>query len=552
MELAQYLAPVRKWWWLLLVSAVLAAVSSYMVIRQQPSIYQARATLRIGRSFDDPNPTGGELYLGEQLAFTYADIAQRQAVREPTKAALGLGWLPDYIVQPVPNSQLLEIAVTDTNPELAQAVANELANQLILQSPTASKPEEQEREFFVNDQLSSLQKKIIQTEDEIVEKEEELGNAFSAREIAELETEIAGLQSKLATLQSNYASLLANTRGGAVNTLTLIEPATLPVNPVGPRKLYTVLLASMMAVALAAGTAYILEYLDDSIKSTDDIKRISKLPALAGIPDIMSKDNPNTLVTLEQPRNPASESFRALRAIVQLKVRDKPCGVILITSVSPDEGKSMIAANLAVVLAQAGNKTLLVDADLRRPVQHILFGMSNDDGLADLLLEYNPNGNSKDVGTLLEWTTKHSEQQNLSVLVTGKERSSNHHLISLETLGEMLPAATKGYDYVVLDSPPLLAASDALVLSSVVDGVILIARAGRTRRKELQMAVKQLQEVEANVIGVVLNRLKNHGDSYYRYYQYYAKDGSSEQGLEETLTHQKRTEKEEASQSQST
>ncbi len=553
MELAQYLAPVRKWWWLLLVSAVLAVVSSYLMISQQPPTYQATAILLIGRSFDNPNPTDSDLYLGQQLASTYANISQRQTVQEPTKAALGLDWLPDYFVRPLPNSQLLEIAVTDTNPELAQAVANELANQLILQSPTASKPEEQERESFINNQLNSLQTKIVETENQIIDKENALANAFSAREISELETDIAGLQSKLATLQSNYANLLANTQSGAVNTLALLESATLPVNPIGPRKAYTVLVISVIAVALAAATAYVLEYLDDTIKSMDDIKHISDVPALAGIPTISSKDSFSSLVTLEQPRSPASESFRALRAMVQLKLEDKLRGAFLITSVSPEEGKSLIAANLAIVLAQAGNKTLLVDADMRRPSQHKYFDLSNDEGLADMLIKNNLNGNNMDFGTLLDRTSKSSEQKDLEILVTGKEKSNHHHLLGLETLGEMLPAAAARYNYVIIDSPPLLAAADALVLSSVVDGVILIVCAGKTRRKELQSAVKQLHEVEANVIGVVLNRMKNNKDGSYRYYQYYdkAKDVSQEKGQKETLPHQKVTKKEIASQSQS-
>ena len=127
MELSRYISPLLKWWWLLVVSAVLAGVSSYYVVSQQPPIYRTSATLIIGRAFEDPNPTGTELNLSQQLARTYADIASRQPVREQTMATLGLNSLPQYVARPLPNSQLLEIVVTDVSPQRAQAVANEVA-----------------------------------------------------------------------------------------------------------------------------------------------------------------------------------------------------------------------------------------------------------------------------------------------------------------------------------------------------------------------------------------------------------------------------------------
>src|SRR5687768_14227278 len=129
MDIQAYLRPVFRWWWLILAATLLAAVSSYLQVRQQPPLYVASTTLIIGRAFDDPNPTGSELTLGQQLAETYADLAQRRVVREATMTALGLTSLPEYSASPLPNRQLLEITVIDTSPERAKAVADELANQ---------------------------------------------------------------------------------------------------------------------------------------------------------------------------------------------------------------------------------------------------------------------------------------------------------------------------------------------------------------------------------------------------------------------------------------
>src|SRR6266545_3276243 len=141
MELSAFFTPLRRWWWLLLAATLIAAASSYLFVRDQPPLYEAKTTLLIGRAFENPNPTSNELTLGQQLATTYADLAQRQPVRLQTMAALGLDSLPQYNARALPNGQLLEIAVIDTDPQRAMAVANELARQLILQSPTAPKPE---------------------------------------------------------------------------------------------------------------------------------------------------------------------------------------------------------------------------------------------------------------------------------------------------------------------------------------------------------------------------------------------------------------------------
>jgi len=137
MELKNFITPLLKWWWLLVLATLVAGGSSFIVARQQPPEYEAYTTLMIGRTISDPNPSGNELHLSQQLAGIYADLAQRDPVANATMEALGLDSLPSYDARALPNSQFLEIAVIDTNPERAQAVANELANQLILQGPTA-------------------------------------------------------------------------------------------------------------------------------------------------------------------------------------------------------------------------------------------------------------------------------------------------------------------------------------------------------------------------------------------------------------------------------
>ena len=160
MELKKFIYPLLKWWWLVVASTLIAAVFSSLSILRQPTIYQARTTLMIGTTINNPNPSSSELFLGQQLAAAYADLANREIVLNATKNALGMDGLPQYIARALPNTQLIEITVNDSNPERAQKVANELAAQLMLLSPISAQSEEQGRQAFVHERLNNLETQI--------------------------------------------------------------------------------------------------------------------------------------------------------------------------------------------------------------------------------------------------------------------------------------------------------------------------------------------------------------------------------------------------------
>jgi polysaccharide biosynthesis transport protein len=528
MELNVYLRPLRRWWWLLLVSTLLAAASSYWYVSQQPSLYEATTTLMIGQGFEDPNPTGMEFALSQQLTETYADLVQRQPVREQTMTALGLTELPVYIAQPLPNRQLLEIVVVDTNPQMAKAVADELANQLILQSPTAPRPEDQEREAFIDEQLTSLQTNIQQTQSDIATKRVELESAFSALEIRELQTELAALQTKLDTLQSNYAALLANTSEGAANTITVIEPATLPLEPNDSEKPLTVLSASALAFALAVATAYLLEYLDNTVRTPEDVAVVNGVAHLPGIPKFPANSSKIPVLAQDAALSPVTDAFRALRTGLYAAMANKPGKIFLITSAAPKEGKSIIAANLAAVLAEGGKRVRLIDADLRRPRQHKLFNVASDSGLADLLVALEGHDRSNGSGEMIERVTKKLDMANLGLITAGSNPVEGTRLLGSDTMKMLLQTISQHVDYVIIDSPPLLAVADPFMLSTQVDGVILVASASSIPRKQVEQALHRLSEANANVVGVVLNHQETsvEGYQYYQYYHAYADSGS--------------------------
>src|SRR5687767_1558914 len=200
MELNKYIFPLRKWWWLLVASTLIAAIFSSLSTLRQPKIYQARTTLMIGTTINNPNPSSNELFLGQQLAGAYADLANREIILNATKNALGMDQLPEYFARALPNTQLIEIAVNDTDPARAQTVANELAAQLILLSPISAQPEGQGRQEFIHERLNNLEAQIKETEAEIEKLQEELANTVSAQQIDDKQNQISSLQSKLSAM----------------------------------------------------------------------------------------------------------------------------------------------------------------------------------------------------------------------------------------------------------------------------------------------------------------------------------------------------------------
>ena len=513
MELREYIAPALKWWWLILAATLIAGLSSYLAVRQQPDQYRSTATLAVGSSIADLNPTAGDLQLTGQLASFYVNMAGRASFRDDVRNALGLNRLPEIYVRNVSN--IIDIIVTDTNPERAQAVAAEIARQLILRTPI-SQQRELERIEFINQQLSSYEAAILDAQVEIEARQSELITLVSAREIAAMQSEIASLQSSLAQLESNYARLVSGTERGARNSLAVIEPATLSTSPLPNNNRNTILTAAAIGLVLAASAAYLLEYLDDSVKTPNQVAQLTDLPVLSGI--AFSQTN-NGLVTVKLPRAPASEAYRVLRTGIQYSSIDRPSHTLLVTSATPGEGKTTTAANLAVVMAQAGNRVLLIDSDLRRPTLHRLFDLPNRRGLTSLLLELEST-NTKELTETEHRTAQDTQIEGLQLLTSGPLPPNPSELLGSGKMKKLLSVLTKRYDFVILDSPPVLSVTDAAVLSTRVDGTLVVVRANKTRRGMVRQTAALLREVNANLVGTILNALPQNSEGYRTYYHY--------------------------------
>ncbi|MHB1295239.1 MAG: tyrosine-protein kinase domain-containing protein [Anaerolineae bacterium] len=507
-----YLALMRKWWWLVCLAAFIAGASSFIGTLQMARVYRATTTVMVGQSLDMPNPTNQDLYIAQQLAQTYAALVRRQPVLKAAAEALGLNYVPSadsIATRQIPSTQLLEISVYDTDPVRATALADEVAHQLILLTPAASETEE--RSDFVRQQLQDLEERIAVTKESIAEEEQALEAATNAQTIETLQSNITALQNKLASYQSTYASLLGTlTLEGATNSISVVEAASVPTSPVSPNVPQTVLLAVAIGMALAVAGVFLIEFLDDRIRSTEELTQLVSLPLMAAVPQIPGKEYADKLVKSGNPGAVAVESYRSLCANLLLSSPERPWFSLMITSSGPSEGKSLTAANLGVALAGMGKRVVIVDWDFRQPAQHRIFGLANKWGLSDALLSPDRSimGLVQDVGV-----------KGLSVLTSGPIPPNPMRDVASVRLSTVFGALRHHADILIVDGPPPLVIADTAVLASRMDSVLLVADLSHTHRQMAKRAVDELVRMKANLIGVVANRVERH-QAHYPYLSY--------------------------------
>jgi exopolysaccharide transport family protein len=300
--------------------------------------------------------------------------------------------------------------------------------------------------------------------------------------------------------------------------IRVIDRAEVSKNPVKPRKRRNLLLAVIVGLLTGTGLAFFFEYLDNTIKIPEDVKRHLKIPYLGPVPlfEPASKGNPGgdmnqELVTHHDPKSTASESYRGIRTNILFSAAESAPQVILITSAGPREGKTTTALNLGITMAQAGSKVLLLDCDMRRPKLHKAFSLAKDRGISNLLV----GGKAQD-GAL-----RHTPVPNLDVIPCGPIPPNPSEMLGSKRMSDLLHRLRKEYAHILIDSPPSTAVTDSAVLSKSVDGVVLVIRAGDTAREMVKNGIGQFEAVGAHILGAILNGVDIGRDKYYYYYQYY-------------------------------
>jgi len=497
-ELRRHFGIFRAGLPILIASVVLAGGIAYLITSQLPKVYEAKATIVVGQSLSGLNPDYNQLLASQRLSTTYATVATTRSILEKVISQLGLEMSVDElrgsVVADIPQSDtLLRITARDSDPSRAAAIANSVTDQLIAASPSIQ-GHQLDVQASIEADLKATQEQISTTQRQV-----EALTAIAERTALQ-EGQLQTLEGRLVTLRSTYAGLLSYSSGNASNQLTVLDRAVASNVPVAPRPLLYTVIAAILGLLLVGGILFLRGYLDDSIKTAEDIQLSVGLPTLGSVVRMKGdrgRKEMYRLVTLLHPRSSAAEAYRTLRANTEFVSLDAPIRILLVTSAMPGEGKTVTAANLAVAFAQAGRQVVLIDTDLRKPGVHIIFDLPNAHGFTTLLRH----GDAKlDVANA-------TEQANLRVITSGPLPPNPAELLSSNRMRATLDRLAADGDLIILDGPPLQGVTDAAILSSVADGTLLVVDSTKTRRGSIREASEVLGRAGAHVFGAVLNRI---------------------------------------------
>jgi capsular exopolysaccharide synthesis family protein len=513
LELRDYLRILRRRKRVVAAVVVVVVGATLAFSYLQTPVYRASARVLLQSSASDTlfNQNTGQPLDVNQVQ-TEIQVVASQPVQDKVRSQLGSA--PAISAVPVGQTDVIDIRSDSTSAARAAQVANAYANAYIDVRRTQQVDDLLAAATQIKAKIADLQKQI------------DLLNAEAAKAPPDQVASIGSRRDDLVTQQDAFNQKLNETdvesalqSGGA----QLVAQATAPGTPIKPRPRRNGAIALVVGLLAGIGLAFLIERHDDSIKSQDDLERAGHghVATLGLIPAVSGWKNPDEerVVSLLDPRSPTTEAYRALRTSIQFLGLDHPVHVLQITSPSASEGKTTTLANLGVALASTGRRVVLISSDLRRPRIDKFFGLHDDVGLTSVILGEVP---------LTAALQRVPDVDGLSILASGPSPPNPSELLGSARAAEVIAALRDDFDMVLLDSPPVLPVTDAAVLSAQADATLLVATAGKTRRRDFGRAVELLRQVEAPLVGCVLNGVSTasgygYGYGYYRYE--YAADG---------------------------
>lgn len=543
--ITEYASLFWRWAWSLILLAALAGGSGYYFSSRQTPVYQASALAMINVA---PSSLASYYSVSQgQLGASFAQIMTTRTVLDAVAQRLGLENLPDTVnVTVIQNTQLLAIKVTGSDPERVASIANTLVTVFSEQLQADQAARYADSKQNLTDKMNVLDQQIQTTSGDLAIVEQKIQDdnttltalfgqdttKFTQAELDQRasliqqtqsnlqskENEQTQLQTSLESSRASYSVLVQSyesirlAESQSSSGILLEDPAVSPEKPIQPQPIRSGMLAGVVGLMLGAGIVFLIEYLDDSLRDPQEITRKWGIPIL-GMIVTFNAQNGDELITEKQPRAPVSEAFRSLRTNLQFASIASPIHTLLVTSPSPQDGKTTIVGNLACVFAQGGHNVVIVDADLRKPRVHKVFQLQNRLGLTEQFIHPQEN---------LDGAIQPTEVKNLHVLTSGSIPPNPSELLGSQRMEEIVQALKAQYELVIIDTPPALVVTDANVLANRTDGVLLVISPKLTKRSAIKFAVEQLAQVNANIVGVVLNGVdvKRSRYSYYRGYYY--------------------------------
>ena len=525
-DFRQKLAIVGRWGWLLVLGCLLSGVTAYILSKRSTPVYQAATVLLVNEAPTTKATDYSSLLTSERLARTYIELINTIPVMEEVIDTLQLSITPEELQRKIEadliqDTQLIVVRVDDTNPEQAVRIANTLVEVFSRQNQEMQSARYSSSKASLEAQVAEMDEQIQRTAAELEQLPESgEGNADRDR----LETALNQYRQMYAALLTSFEQVRV-AESSSISTLVVVESAAVPERPIRPRTVMNTILAALIGLLFALGIAMLMDSLDDTLNPNDVTDDLG-LPVLGVIAHHRASNG--IPVAADSPRSPVSEAYRSLRTNIQFASVDRPIRSLVITSPSPEDGKSTVAVNLAIALAQGGRKTILVEADLRRPQVHKKLGLPNRTGLSTMFVQPLVELNGAEQAT---------EIPNLSAITSGDLPPNPSELLSSNKMQDIIDQVQDRFDFLLIDTPPILAVTDAVALAARVDGIVLVVKPGITKLAACKLAIEQLRRLGANILGVVLNDIEVTRSRYkYGYYRgYYHTYHSHHQNERDTL-----------------
>ena len=533
-SILDYVQTFWRWLWLLILVALVSGAVAYYLTDQQPRVYESSSKAIVNVvSRSDYYDAYTAAYTSQLLAETYAQTMITESLLQTVAEKLGYPVTGTVKSSSIENSPIFTVTVTDSDSQKAADTANAVIEAFAEKIKKDQSSRFQELKVSLETEIAAIDEKLTEINYQLalleikdMEYQEALDRAAELKEAglepvrverdpqdyvqrAELELAKSQFQSSRASLFANLQSIRLSEVQSAT-TISQLNQAVPNTEPIQPQPLKSAGLAALVGFMVTAGIIFLVAYLEDEIRDPNEITRRWGVPVIGIISNYASAETP--LITMTKPRMPVSEAFRSLRTNLQFSGINSPLKSILITSASPSDGKSSIAANLATVVAQNDKDVVIVDSDMRRPTMHKIFKLSNRIGLSDYFIR---------TPDKMTGVVKKTMVNNLSVITSGSLPPNPSELLSSTKMRDVITLLAKHFDMVILDSPPLLAVTDALVLTQSVDGIILVVDPKKTKRAAIRQAIEQIQRLNARLLGVVLNNIKIKRSSYYYNREYY-------------------------------